>query len=236
MRTPATVGAMSGLVERARAMAVEVHRNALRKGTDVPYFEGHLEPVASYVRSAGGSDVQIAAAYLHDAVEDGGGTAMLSRIRSELGEDVARIVEHLSDSVVDTTAGDAKAPWAERKVAYLSSLPGKPKESLEVSAADKLHNAESILADFRIQGDALWQRFSMKEPKFHLWYYGALAHILSDALGDHPLAVRLADTVRALADEVRAVHPDLDAEVAALGEQLGLWVELRGRIRRKSTS
>src|SRR5258705_10124753 len=135
---------MSDLVERARAMAVEVHRNALRKGTDVPYFEGHVEPVAGYVRSAGGSEVQIAAAYLHDAAEDGGGTAMLTRIRRELGPDVARIVEHLSDSLVDTTAGDEKAPWAERKVGYLRSLPGKQTESLEVSAADKLHNAESI--------------------------------------------------------------------------------------------
>jgi (p)ppGpp synthase/HD superfamily hydrolase len=230
VRTPATVDAMSDLVDRAKAMAVEVHRNALRKGTDVPYFEGHLEPVASYVRSAGGSDVQIAAAYLHDAVEDGGGTAMLARIRNELGEDIARIVEHLSDSLVDTTSGDAKAPWADRKVAYLRSLLGKPTESLEVSAADKLHNAESILADFRIQGDALWQHFSMKEARFHLWYYGALAHILSGALSDHPLAVRLADTVRVLADEVRAVRPELDAEVAALGDQLALSVEPGGRI------
>ena len=219
---------MSDLVERARAMAVEAHRHALRKGTNVPYFEGHLEPVAGYVRGAGGSDVQIAAAYLHDAVEDEGGAAMLARIRNELGEDVARIVEHLSDSVVDTTSGDVKAPWADRKVAYLSSLPDKPTESLEVSAADKLQNAESILADFRIQGDALWQHFSMNEPKFHLWYYGALAHILSGALSDHPLAVRLADTVRILADKVRAVHPQLDAEVAALSEHFGLCAELRG--------
>src|SRR5262249_40901770 len=156
-RPRAVCRTMSELVERARAMAAEIHRNAVRKGADVSYFDGHLDPVAGYVRSAGGSEVQIAAAYLHDAVEDEGGTAMLLRIRSELGEDVARIVEHLSDSVVDTTAGAAKAPWAERKVAYLRSLPGKPAESLEVSAADKLHNAESILADFRRQGDELWQ-------------------------------------------------------------------------------
>jgi (p)ppGpp synthase/HD superfamily hydrolase len=217
---------MSELVERARAMAVEIHRNARRRGTGVPYYDGHLDPVARYVRSAGGSDVQIAAAYLHDAVEDEGGTAMLARIRSELGEDVARIVEHLSDSVVDTTAGEAKAPWIDRKVNYLGSLPGKPVESLEVSAADKLHNAESILADFRIRGDELWQHFTMKEPKFHLWYYGALARILAGALRDHPLAARLTDTVRALADEVRARRPTLDAEVAALGEELGIssWI------------
>lgn len=217
---------MRDLVERARAMAVEIHRNAVRKGTGIPYFDGHLDPVAGYVRSAGGSDVQIAAAYLHDAVEDEGGIAMLAVIRSELGPDVAQIVEHLSDSVIDTTSGDAKAPWAERKVAYLRSLPGKPRQSLEVSAADKLHNAESILADFRVSGDELWQRFSMKEPRFHLWYYGALARILTAALRDHPLATRLADTVRALASEVRAGRPELDAEVAALGEELGIssWI------------
>jgi hypothetical protein len=151
---------------------------------------------------------------------------MLARIRDELGESVARIVEHLSDSVVDTTAGDAKAPWVERKVAYLRSLSLKPTESLVVSVADKLQNAESILADFRVEGDELWRRFSMREPKFHLWYYGAIAHILSGALGDHPLAVRLLNTVRALADEVRAGHPDLDAEVAALSEKFDLPASL----------
>ncbi|HEY5886266.1 MAG TPA: HD domain-containing protein, partial [Acidimicrobiales bacterium] len=57
------------LVPRARAFAAEAHRGDLRKGTDTPYFDGHLEPVARLVEQTGGDDVQIAAAYLHDAAE-----------------------------------------------------------------------------------------------------------------------------------------------------------------------
>ena len=42
-----------------------------------------------------------------------------------------------------------------------------------VSAADKLHNARTILADYRRHGDAVWERFSGgKEGS--LWYYRAL--------------------------------------------------------------
>jgi hypothetical protein len=43
--------------------------------------------------------------------------------------------------------------------------------------ADKLHNARAILRDFREVGDQLWQRFSVKDPKEHLWYYQSLLSV-----------------------------------------------------------
>ena len=58
------------LVRRAAALAAELHAGDVRKGSDQPYFEGHLEPVARLVAEAGGTPVQVAAAYLHDAAED----------------------------------------------------------------------------------------------------------------------------------------------------------------------
>jgi hypothetical protein len=39
-------------------------------------------------------------------------------------------------------------------------LPGKPTQALLASLADKTHNAEAILFDYRILGDRLWTRFN----------------------------------------------------------------------------
>jgi len=207
-RVEAAVGD-SDLVERAAALAAKVHAGDIRKGTEIPYFDGHLEPVADLVRGAGGTDVQVAAAYLHDAVEDGGGRAVLERIRTDFGADVATIVEDLSDSVADTTTGEAKPPWLERKQAYIDKLAGEATPSLEVSVADKLHNATCILEDYEAVGAELWQRFNEKRPEAQLWYYTSLASVFEDRIPDNPLTGRLATVLADLERRVLADRPDL---------------------------
>jgi len=193
------------LVERARRFAADVHAGDTRKGTDppVPYFAGHLEPVADLVRASGGTDVQIAAAYLHDAAEDHGGQVMLDRIRAEFGEEVATIVFDLSDSLVDTSSGEEKAPWPERKAEYRDRLRTKAHVSLEVSVADKLHNARSILEDHRTIGDDVWSRFNEQDPEAQLRYYRSLADVFADRMPDHPLTGQLVDVVAELEARVR---------------------------------
>ena len=106
--------ATDDLVARAAAYAREVHAGDVRKGSGGPYFEGHLAPVAAIVEADGGTPVQVAAAYLHDAAEDHGGQARLDDIRASFGHEVAAIVADLSDSLVDTTSGATKAPWRQR--------------------------------------------------------------------------------------------------------------------------
>jgi len=91
-------------VRSAWDLAVEVHQGDLRKGTTIPYVS-HLWSVAALVLEHGGHDTQVAAALLHDAVEDGGGRRMLEEIKG-LSSEVAYLVEHLSDSVVDTTRNE----------------------------------------------------------------------------------------------------------------------------------
>lgn len=188
------------LVARAAAYAKEVHAGDVRKGTGLPYFDGHLAPVAAIVAADGGSPVQVAAAYLHDAAEDHGGERRLAHIRERFGAEVADIVADLSDSLVDTTAGAAKAPWRERKEAYLEALRRKPEASLVVAAADKLHNATSIVDDHRELGDELWSRFTTGRADDQRWYYEALTEVLVDRLPDHPTVRRLVEAVRRLAD------------------------------------
>jgi (p)ppGpp synthase/HD superfamily hydrolase len=183
------------LVTAARAYAQDLHAGDVRKGSGVPYFEGHLEPVAEIVRSAGGDEVQVAAAYLHDAAEDHGGQARLEDIATHFGPDVAAIVEHLSDSLVDTEAGEEKAPWDERKSAYVAALAHRPARSLEVAAADKLHNASALLADLERLGGDVWARFTVTDPAKHVWYHRALLDVLAGRLGAHPTVTALRQVV-----------------------------------------
>jgi GTP pyrophosphokinase len=49
-----------------------------------------------------------------------------------------------------------------------------------VSASDKLHNARSILRDYRVHGEDLWQRFNGGKDGT-LWYYRSLVEAFSQA-------------------------------------------------------
>lgn len=185
------------LVQRAAAHAAKQHREDLRKGTEIPYLS-HLWSVAALVLEHGGDDAQVAAGLLHDVVEDHGGAAVLAEIRQQFGDEVARLVEALSDSVLDTTAGEAKAPWKQRKEQYLAHLAEADPRTQLVSACDKLHNARCILADLRTRGPGLWERFTVSDPAEQLWYYRSLAATLTAADIPRPLADELTRTVDAL--------------------------------------
>jgi GTP pyrophosphokinase len=167
--------------DRALLLATDHHRRQLRKGTDTPYVS-HLLAVSSLVLEMGGTETEAIGALLHDAVEDGGGPAMLARIREEFGPDAARIVAANSD-----TDAVPKPPWRERKEAYIAAIAHKQPDELRVSLADKLHNSRTILLDFRTHGDALWGRFKAGEGDSIRWYYRSLYDAFDarrDALGE----------------------------------------------------
>lgn len=154
--------------ERALVYASQLHQGQSRKGTHVPYIT-HLLAVAAIVGEHGGTEDEVVAALLHDAVEDQGGASRLVAIRARFGETVAQIVEGCTDT--DETP---KPEWCVRKQRYIEHLASAPPSVLLVSSADKLHNARSILADFRVLGSSLWTRFNGGKEGT-LWYYGALA-------------------------------------------------------------
>lgn len=173
--------------DHALTYAAGLHRQQMRKGTDIPYVS-HLLAVSALVIENGGDENQAIAGLLHDAAEDQGGAATLAAIRQLFGEDVAAIVADCTDAW-----GEPKPPWRARKEAYLAALPQKPPRSLLVSLADKTHNARAILNDYRRIGDALWPRFAGGKDGT-LWYYGALAAIFARALPG-PLARELTENV-----------------------------------------
>jgi GTP pyrophosphokinase len=153
--------------DEAFRYAHELHAEQTRKGTAAPYL-GHLMGVASIVLDDGGNEDEAIAALLHDAPEDHGGRPRLEEIRSRFGDAVARIVEDCTDSWETP-----KAPWVERKKAYIEHARHLPPASLRVSAADKVHNAYAILRDLRNMGEKVWDRFNAG-PDDVMSYYESL--------------------------------------------------------------
>ncbi len=151
----------------ALVYATGLHAGQVRKGSGVPYI-AHLLAVTALVLEYGGDEDTAIAALLHDAVEDQGGAATRAAIAARFGEPVAVIVDGCSDTDVVP-----KPPWQARKEAYIAHVAGAPPAVLLVSASDKLHNARSILADYRQVGEALWDRFTGSRAGT-LWYYRAL--------------------------------------------------------------
>jgi (p)ppGpp synthase/HD superfamily hydrolase len=181
---------LSKTFDDALVFAADLHRNQIRKGSDIPYI-AHLMSVSSRVLSAGGTEVQAIAGLLHDAAEDQGGEATL--VRKTFGDDVARIVSDCTDAWVEP-----KPEWRPRKEAYLEALPKKPAISLLVSLADKVDNAEAILSDYRQIGDELWDRFTGGRLGT-IWYYRELSDVFHRLL-PCPLADGLSRSVSGFPD------------------------------------
>ena len=73
-------------------------------------------------------------------------------------------------------------PWIDRKRRYLQHLPDVSEDAiLRVALADKVHNARSIVRDYRQEVHPLWERFTQKTAREQLWYYGALLAFFQEA-------------------------------------------------------
>ena len=173
--------------EDALLYANRLHANQHRKAGNIPYIT-HLMSVAALVAEYGGNEDQVIAALLHDAVEDQGGPPIFDDIRERFGQKVARIVEGCTDT--DVTP---KPPWLERKSAYIRSLTTAPPEVLLVSAADKLHNARSVVAGLRQDGDPHFALFKGRKEGT-LWYYRSLVEVFTER-GSNALTDELKRTV-----------------------------------------
>ncbi|MCW3001594.1 MAG: hypothetical protein JWQ20_892 [Conexibacter sp.] len=182
--------------------ATRHHARQLRKGTPVPYA-AHLLATASLALEMEGDEDEAIGALLHDVVEDGGGRIALTEIEEAFGAKVAEIVLANSDAVDDSDRGTGAAGWYARKRAYVDAFPGKSPAALRVSLADKLHNARSILLDYRTHGDELWARFGQGQGLATRVYYRELAAAFErehDRLGAaaQPMIAELRRTVDAI--------------------------------------
>lgn len=180
---------MQPLVTQALTFAAVAHQNQKRKATPIPYIV-HPVGVMLVLLEFGETDPEmLAAALLHDTVEDAGAT--LAQLRQTFGARVAEIVEGCSEP-------DKGDTWENRKTHTIAYLKTAPRYIQLVSAADKLHNLRSMAADYAEIGDEVWQRFSRGQDKI-AWYYRMVYASLSEGgLGEHALLVALASEIKNL--------------------------------------
>ena len=206
----------SPLVERAIEIAAEWHDATYRKGrwSDpvVEHADGsasrvpamaHVTAVAITVQRAGWGDAAVAAAFLHDTLEDPDryGRVMTSRALDALvGGTVVRIVEAVTEPKRD--ASGEWLPWRVRKEAYLDALRAGPAEGAAVSLADKLHNAfsmaSSLDAGIDIFADGPGRRALSADADAQAWFFNATLAV-TEQFDDPrlvPMRERLAEEVR----------------------------------------
>lgn len=175
------------LIESALIFAARAHAGQKRKSTDVPYIV-HPVGVMLLLMEHGEQETELlAAALLHDTVEDTGVT--LEQIRAEFGHAVADIVAGCSEPAKHNHS------WEERKRHTIAALPTAPRAVQLLSAADKLHNLRSMVNDYAIQGEALWGRFNRGRDSIAWYYRTVVASLKQGAWRAHGLMRELDETV-----------------------------------------
>ncbi|MBR5381288.1 MAG: bifunctional (p)ppGpp synthetase/guanosine-3',5'-bis(diphosphate) 3'-pyrophosphohydrolase, partial [Oscillospiraceae bacterium] len=148
------------LFDQAIVFAVQAHSGMMRKRESVPYILHPME-VASIAGTITSEEEVLAAAVLHDTVEDTGTT--IGEIAEKFGPRVASIVA----SETENKRHDLppSETWHIRKEESLREL--KAAEDVAVKIvwlSDKLANMRAFYRIWRISGNSFWKDFNQPDP------------------------------------------------------------------------
>lgn len=167
---------MNSMVNRAVEFATKAHEGQWRKGTKRPYIVHPVE-VGDIVSGMTKDEEVISAALLHDTIEDCAGVTR-EVLEKEFSRRVADMVSEESEDKTKT--------WMERKQATIDHLKCAPREVQMIALADKLSNMRDINRDYPVQGEALWERFRMKDKNTIGWYYKGIRDVLAESFAGVP--------------------------------------------------
>lgn len=154
----------SPILERAIRTASEFHRDQTRKGSGLPYISHTMAVMLILQRAGFDDDRLLAAAVLHDVVEDTDCT--LEMLKEQFPPEVAQWVSETSEQKQDEAGTDRS--WVDRKREHLAHAASASFEARSIILADKYHNLCSMLYDLD-RGETVWERFNA--PVEHvLWY------------------------------------------------------------------
>ena len=159
-------GIRKNRIEEALEIAARAHHGQFRKGTDTPYIT-HPYSVGLILMNIGCSEDVVIAGILHDTVEDTDLT--LQCIQNSFGKSVAQIVKGCSE--------DKSLRWRERKTDRIDALKSACTEVCLVTCADKLHNLRTVISEFKVIGDDVWERFH-GGVEAQAWYYRSILESL----------------------------------------------------------
>ena len=169
-----TITGYSDRINHALAFAAKHHDQQVRKGTRLPYLT-HPANVAIILTRYQRDDATVVAGILHDVIEDCVRDAysremLEQRIGDKFGDDILNTVLAVTHRRVDDDGIELSND--ERRDDYLERLEQTSEPARWVCAADKLHNASSILADLRrtIDPHTVWSRFNGGREATVRWY------------------------------------------------------------------
>ena len=159
-RTPEFL-AGSGLARAAYEFAREAHEGQERKGDGAPYINHPVE-LARLLHAAGHDDDEIlAAAFLHDTVEDT--DTSLEEIEDAFGAGVHQIVEAMTEDK------DIE-PYERRKEHHRDQVEAGGERAVLVYAADKVANLRDMRALYANVGEGAASRFKAPlDVRIRLW-------------------------------------------------------------------
>lgn len=157
------------IVKKAVAFAEAAHRGAVRKGSGIPYIVHPME-TAVIVASMTKDRELIAAAVLHDVIEDAGVTGQ--ELKESFGSRITELV------LAETE--DKSKSWMERKASTIEHLKHASIEEKILVLGDKLSNIRSTAKDYFLTGESFWNRFNEKRKALHCWYYEGVAGQLEE--------------------------------------------------------
>ncbi len=164
------------VVEQAVEFALKAHRDEKRKSNGVPYILHPIEVSAIAARLTTEREV-MAAALLHDTVEDAGVTR--EQLLQKFGPRVTELV--LAETEDKHREMSAAASWKMRKEESIKDL--RSTSDFGVKAmwlSDKLSNLRSLYADWKLKGAGVWQVFNQKDPAQHAWLYKSIFECLGE--------------------------------------------------------
>lgn len=169
-----TTTGYSDRINHALAFAAKHHDRQVRKGTRLPYIT-HPANVAIILTRYGQDEETVVAGILHDVIEDCvrehyTREMLEQRIADKFGTNVLDSVLAVTKRSIDDEGIELSSD--EQKEDYLERLASADSRALWVCAADKLHNANTILADLKrtIDPDSVWSRFNVGKEGTIRWY------------------------------------------------------------------
>ncbi len=172
---------MMELVSEAIIFSVKCHDGMRRKNSETPYILHPME-AAAIVASMTSDQEVIAAAVLHDVVEDA--DVALDELTQRFGKRVSELVASETENKREYLP--AESTWKLRKEEALRQLQNTKDRDVKILyLGDKLANMRSIYYDWQKQGHAIWRYFNQKDPVQQAWYYRTIADSireLSDTL------------------------------------------------------
>ena len=163
------------LVSEAIKFAVEAHDGMRRKKSSAPYILHPLE-AAVIVGTMTEDQEIIAAAALHDVVEDAG--VSIDEIEERFGRRVRELVgSETEDKRADLPPAQT---WRIRKEETLAHLRETNDDAvIMLWIGDKLANIRSIYRIWKHVGDKVWDDFNQKDKNEQAWYYRSIADLTS---------------------------------------------------------